>query len=332
MLLKITLKCLSLRVILDLLNQVVNVNAMWSFQPSHLARLRCWKSMFSSSIARVNLCAFDDVVSRCSREPTSCTVCLLVSTGFPVRSWTFMTRLSSHFTGFTVRSEEPSSPCNRLPTISREQDVFFLLHRFHRSITNWIRFGLGWVGLESLTRGVSPSDCWNEFSNWLMFNCRTRLIISFSPIVIVFQWDLWSWSRRQISSFTQHLSSFQSFSFYNAICWKCSLKNNCVRSCLIELQSFFDRKINIDPKYRVLMPFPCTVQVSRETWYREVNIFRVFVTFISWINRQEEHCLSSAQILTYKYQSIVDNGIKIECASYVVIVREYSSSNQHFVL
>ena len=31
MLLKITLKCFSLRVILNLLNQVVNVNAMWSF-------------------------------------------------------------------------------------------------------------------------------------------------------------------------------------------------------------------------------------------------------------------------------------------------------------
>ena len=114
--------------------------------------------------------------------------------------------------------------------------------------------------------------------------------------------------------------------------WECSLKNNCIRSCLIECQSFFDRKINIDPRYRVLMSLPCTVHVSRETWYREVNIFRVFVTFISWINRQEEHCLSSAQILTSKYQSIVDNGIKIECASYVVNVREYSSSNQHVVL
>ena len=66
----------------------------------------------------------------------------------------------------------------------------------------------------------------------------------------------------------------------------------------------FDRKINIDPKYRVLVPLPCTVHASRSTWYREVNVFRVSVTFISWINRQEEHCLSSAQILTSRYQSI----------------------------
>ena len=80
------------------------------------------------------------------------------------------------------------------------------------------------------------------------------------------------------------------------------------------------------------MPLPCTVHVSSETWYREVNIFRVSVTFISWINKQEEHRLSSAQILTSKYQSIVDNGIKIECASYVVNVREYSCPNHHIVL
>ena len=61
-------------------------------------------------------------------------------------------------------------------------------------------------------------------------------------------------------------------------------------------------------------------------------MFRIFVTFVSWINRQEEHCLSSAQILTSRYQSIVDNGMKIESASNVVNVREYSSSNQHVVL
>ena len=54
--------------------------------------------------------------------------------------------------------------------------------------------------------------------------------------------------------------------------------------------------------------------------------------FVSWINRQEEYCLSSAQILTSRYQSIVDNRMKIECASYVVDVMEYSTSNQHVVL
>ena len=36
-------------------------------------------------------------------------------------------------------------------------------------------------------------------------------------------------------------------------------------------------------------------------------MFRVSVVFFSWINRQEEHRLSSALILTSRYQSIVDN-------------------------
>ena len=108
----------------------------------------------------------------------------------------------------------------------------FCVHKFPRSITDWIGFGLGWFGKFS-TRCFSKR-LFNEFPNWLLFNCRTRLIIPFSPIVIVFQWDLWWWSRRQISSFIQHFSSFQSFNFWNTMGWKCPLKNNCIRSCLIE--------------------------------------------------------------------------------------------------
>ena len=110
------------------------------------------------------------------------------------------------------------------------------------------------------------------------------------------------------------------------------MKNDGIRSCLTEHQSFFDRKININPKYRVLMPLPCTVHVLRSTWCREVNMFRVFVTFVSWINRQEEHRLSSAQILTSRYQSIVDNRVKIECAPNMINVRECSSPFHHIVL
>ena len=60
-------------------------------------------------------------------------------------------------------------------------------------------------------------------------------------------------------------------------------------------------------------------------------MLRIFVTIVSWINKQEEHCLSSAQILTSRYQSIVDNRMKIECASSVVNVMEYSSPNHHIV-
>ena len=163
-----------------------------------------------------------------------------------------MTRMSSHFTGFPVLSEEPSSLCKRLSSISCERDVFSFLHkntfcvlRFLRSITDWIGFGQGWFG--KLDTWCFSKRLLNEFSNWLLSNCRTQLIIPSGPIEIVFQRDLWWWSRRQVWSFIQDFSSFQSFNFWNALSWKCPLKNNCIRSCLRECKSFFDRKINIKP-------------------------------------------------------------------------------------
>ena len=61
-------------------------------------------------------------------------------------------------------------------------------------------------------------------------------------------------------------------------------------------------------------------------------MFRIFMIFVSWINGQEEYCLSSAGILTSRYQSIVDNRVKIECASDVVDVMEYSTLNHYIVL
>ena len=56
------------------------------------------------------------------------------------------------------------------------------------------------------------------------------------------------------------------------------------------------------------------------------------MSFVSWINRQEEHRLSSAPILTSKYQSIVDNRMKIERASDVVDVMEHPTPNHCIVL
>ena len=61
-------------------------------------------------------------------------------------------------------------------------------------------------------------------------------------------------------------------------------------------------------------------------------MFRIFMICVSWINGQEEYCLSSAQTLTSRYQSIVDNRMKIECASNVVDVMEYSTPNHYIVL
>ena len=89
-------------------------------------------------------------------------------------------------------SEEPSSSCKRLSSISCERDVFPFSTKTCSVSSSFpdqsqIGLGLDWVGLESLTRGASPKRLLNELSNWLLFNCRTRLIIPFGPVVIVFQ-------------------------------------------------------------------------------------------------------------------------------------------------
>ena len=54
--------------------------------------------------------------------------------------------------------------------------------------------------------------------------------------------------------------------------------------------------------------------------------------FVSGINGQEEYCLSSAQFLTSRYQSIVDERMKIKRTSDVVNMLEESMLNYHIVL
>ena len=50
------------------------------------------------------------------------------------------------------------------------------------------------------------------------------------------------------------------------------------------------------------------------------------------LDQQARRIQSSAQTLSSRYQSIVDNRMKIERASYVVDVMEYSTPNHYIVL
>ena len=97
-------------------------------------------------------------------------------------------------------------------------------------------------------------------------------------------------------------------------------------------QSFLNRKINVNPKYSVLMFPPSTVQVLCMTWFIEVNLCRILMPFVSGINRQKIYCLSFAWILTSRYQSIVDDRMKIKSTSNVVNMLEESTLNYHIVL
>ena len=181
MLLKITLKCSSLRVVLDLLNQVVSVDAMWSFH--------CW--IRHSWTVEVNVLLVD------------CTVELVVRVRWRNVTIFFRSKLFFHFvcawaawlnrlscsivslltrvfsdssSGFPDLSEEPSSSCKPWSSISWERDV--------SPLTTSIGLGFGEVGLENVMLNFSKKLL-NEFIDWLLFNCRTQFIIPSSPIVIV---------------------------------------------------------------------------------------------------------------------------------------------------
>ena len=56
-------------------------------------------------------------------------------------------------------------------------------------------------------------------------------------------------------------SSFHPNNFRNTISWKSFVKNDRVRSSLIELQSFLQSKIDVDPIHCVLMSLPCFMHV-----------------------------------------------------------------------
>ena len=242
MLLKITLKCLSMRVALNFLNQVVNVDAMRSF---HRWIRHSWDvevdvllvACTVELVVRVEWCnvtvfgrnKFFHCVCACARfHRFPCSIVNMHDA--------YVFRQFHSFPFFYLKNQVLRANVYHRSLVN---GTFFLCHktrfcvlRFPWSITDWIGFGLGWFG--KLNTRCFSTRLLNEFTDWLLFNCRTQLIIPSGPIVIVFQWDLWWWPRRQVSFLVQDFSSFQSFNFLNAMSWKRPLKNNCIRSCLIE--------------------------------------------------------------------------------------------------
>ena len=175
-----------------------------------------------------------------------------------------MCALSSNFQPHTVDTPEPDTKWTQPPNVLKLE-----MSRTHAA--------------------SSPT----EFS--IMNNLHSNVVYN-----SVFPWGqaspAWQKISRKVSSWRRRLPMVWTCQdiISVAICWKCPLKSNCVRSSLIECESLFNSKINIDPKYRILMLFPCVLQVPGMTRYRVVNILWIFVVFVSWINRQEEHRLSSA--------------------------------------
>ena len=103
--------------------------------------------------------------------------------------------------------------------------------------------------------------------------------------------------------FVYDFSSFHPNNFRKTISWECIVKNDSVRSRLIELQSFLLSKFNIDPIHRVLMFLPCFLHIPCKTRCSQVDLFRILVFLSMGSTDVKKYRLSFAQILTSRYQS-----------------------------
>ena len=101
---------------------------------------------------------------------------------------------------------------------------------------------------------------------------------------------------------------------------------------LIELQSFLQSKIDVDPMHCVLMYLPWFMHVLCMTRLVLVDRIRILMIFVHRIHRQKEYCLPVVQILTSKYEFRTDDRMQIDCTSDMIYVLEEVALNNHIVL
>ena len=202
--------------------------------------------------------------SPCSDMSVCSTLRLLLSSD--ERVW-----FTSVSTGLRVLSEELSSSWKELTSISWERNVFLSsCMSISRPDLSRIGFGVDWVDwfVEQLLFLVVEQ---------LHFQVVEQLS---NPFHLSNRDVMRSLVEVEVTSYTFpfETSPVSILTTFGLISWKCFLKNDRIRSSLIECQSFADRKIDVDRIYRVLMFLPCIAQVLCTTWYIQVNLFRIFVT------------------------------------------------------
>ena len=168
-------------------------------------------------------------------------LCCCSQTCLPVLTWSASTfssaslSWSERFTDTDTQLENGSS-CSFIGALAAKVETFvdFLNTRTRLLLwqdrfpcsNNWI-FGL-WLGL--LWVFPTSSNSWTQF---------------FHPIVFV--GNFWLSSRWLMHDFFK----FQHNCFRDAINWVFLVEDDCVRSCLTELQSFSLSKLYIDPIHRI---------------------------------------------------------------------------------
>ena len=150
---------MSVRVVLDFLNQFSNAGAM------QLLHCGMWwsgmlKSMSSSLISRLNsLSVLSDATSRCTSGAcwsfTMCAFELSRSSGWIHREFAQQGCFHTDYQVSPDRSEEQSSSCKRFSSISWERDVSPLTTNPSCVLSDCpdrsqIGFGIGWVSWENV--------------------------------------------------------------------------------------------------------------------------------------------------------------------------------------
>ena len=165
-----------------------------------------------------------------------------------------------------------------------------LLHSQNRSpcSNNWIFWSLvGFVGSLS-----TSGNFWTQFFHLMSFKRNL--------------WRKWRW---RIYFLVNDFSRFHHDSLRDTISWKRVVKDDCVRSFLIELKSFLLSKFDVNPIHRVLMFLPYFLLVPSKTRCIHVNFIWISMFLVHWIHRREEYRLYFAQILSSSYQSWIHDGV-----------------------
>ena len=119
----------------------------------------------------------------------------------------------------------------------------------------------------------------------------------------------WRWSRWHIHFLVFDFFRFHHNCFRDTTSWECIVEDDCVRSCLIELQSFSLSKLYIDPIHRILVHFPLLL-VRYKTWFGQTKLFWILVILMHGIHGCKEYRLSvPARILSSRFQSWICDGV-----------------------
>ena len=132
---------------------------------------------------------------------------------------------------------------------------------------NKTSFSISWVNGCSPT-GLIVLDIWVFGVGWIRWESLLLPAISESNSFIQLPLkEIFGGGRGDIFFFLVFdFSRFHHNNFRDTISWECFVKNESVRSCLIELQSFTLSKLYIDPIHRVLVSFPRVLFVPCKTW------------------------------------------------------------------